>query len=706
MAADGEERVLVTAQQIVRSLGTTDTAMTDDMFQILSKFDHRFSNMNGKSKKLEWSTSQEVDATATDEDLQQSKSSRPSSRGVGSSKMIESRLDHAEDVVVRWHMGYSERAKQQRIFECPEEEASTYLEAVDEVQNLLEQLSVQNKEEEQQPATLERAHNVIQLAMERLEEEFRHLLAQNSRSVDPDWLFDSMAVAGSFRSSFDDDHHHTVDAASEISSSGEEDAAGDEDEDVLPVARPREIVPTTVDLVHPEVVMDLSSIAQRMIAANHQLECCQVYVNSRKAVLEDSLYGLGVEKLSIEEVQKMPWDILVDTIRKWIQAMKVGALVLFASEKLLCEQVFPAPISETCFSDVANETMMQLLSLSKALATGQRSPEKLFKVLDMYESLWDLLPKIENIFSGVSGASLKSEASGILLLLEEAATGTFAEFESAIQRDGSRTPVPGGGVHPLSRYVMNYIKLLCEYKGTLEQLFREKNKDGMSLSGTDDGELDVLGGDDGDRIERKSWLAVQIHRLIHVLHNNLDGKSKVYRDPALTYLFLMNNIHYIVQKVKYSDVIGLLGNDWVRRRSVIVRQFATSYQRAAWTRALSFLKDEGIHSSGSFSSGVSKMVLKDRFKNFNAAFEEAHKAQTTWVVSDPQLRDELRISISEMLLPAYRAFFGRYGNFLETEKRADKYIKFSPEDLEIAIDDFFEGSSGSLAVRRRPFTTQ
>jgi hypothetical protein len=93
---------------------------------------------------------------------------------------------------------------------------------------------------------------MIQLAMERLEEEFCHLLAQNNRYVDPDWLFDSMAVAGSFRSSFNDDHHHTIDdatAAAEISSSGEEDAAGDEDEDVLPVARPREIVPTTVDLI-------------------------------------------------------------------------------------------------------------------------------------------------------------------------------------------------------------------------------------------------------------------------------------------------------------------------------------------------------------------------------------------------------------------------------------------------------------------------
>jgi len=94
--------------------------------------------------------------------------------------MIESRFDHAEDVVVRWHLGYSERAKQQRIFECPEKEASTYLEAVDKVLNLLDQLSVQNKEEEQQLATLERAQNVIQLAMERLEEEFCHFLRRTA----------------------------------------------------------------------------------------------------------------------------------------------------------------------------------------------------------------------------------------------------------------------------------------------------------------------------------------------------------------------------------------------------------------------------------------------------------------------------------------------------------------------------------------------
>ncbi|KAH8958107.1 hypothetical protein BDL97_06G005700 [Sphagnum fallax] len=111
MAADGEERVLITTQHIVRSLGTTNTAMTDDMLQILSNFDHKFSSMNDKPKKLEFSTSHEVGTIAIAEDLQ-SKRSRPSSRGAGSSKIIESHFDHAEDVVVRWHLGYSERAKQ------------------------------------------------------------------------------------------------------------------------------------------------------------------------------------------------------------------------------------------------------------------------------------------------------------------------------------------------------------------------------------------------------------------------------------------------------------------------------------------------------------------------------------------------------------------------------------------------------------------
>jgi exocyst complex protein 7 len=201
-----------------------------------------------------------------------------------------------------------------------------------------------------------------------------------------------------------------------------------------------------------------------------------------------------------------------------------------------------------------------------------------------------------------------------------------------------------------------------------------------------------------------SPLAVQTIWITKVLLSNLEEKSKLYKDLSLTYLFLMNNIHYIVQKVKTTEVRALVGDDWVRKNTSQVRQYASSYQRAAWGKVLSCLRDEGIHTSGSFSSGVSKQVLKERFKSFNIAFDEVHKAQMSWVVFDEQLRDELRISISDKILPAYRSFLGRYGQYLESQRHPERYIKYTSDDIEEYLNNLFEGfmfSQSSKDLRRR-----
>jgi hypothetical protein len=68
---------------------------------------------------------------------------------------------------------------------------------------------------------------------------------------------------------------------------------------------------------------------------------------------------------------------------------------------------------------------------------------------------------------------------------------------------------------------------LCSYRSTLKQLFQE-----------------FEGGNDS------SQLATVTMRIMQALQINLDGKSKQYKDPALTHLFLMNNIHYIVRSVR------------------------------------------------------------------------------------------------------------------------------------------------------------
>ncbi|KAG0489020.1 hypothetical protein HPP92_007831 [Vanilla planifolia] len=130
---------------------------------------------------------------------------------------------------------------------------------------------------------------------------------------------------------------------------------------------------------------------------------------------------------------------------------------------------------------------------------------------------------------------------------------------------------------------------------------------------------------------------------------------------------MMNNICYMVQKVKDSNLGAVLGDNWIRAHRRKFRQLAMSYERASWQPVLAFLKDEGIHSRGSTTPSMT--VLKERFKNFNLAFEEVYRTQTAWLVHNRELRDDLRISISVMVLQAYRPFMGR--GFLVGSVRRD-----------------------------------
>ncbi|KAL8228588.1 hypothetical protein R6Q59_000014 [Mikania micrantha] len=110
---------------------------------------------------------------------------------------------------------------------------------------------------------------------------------------------------------------------------------------------------------------------------------------------------------------------------------------------------------------------------------------------------------------------------------------------------------------------------------------------------------------------------------------------------------------------------------------------AIRYQRATWTGVLYCLRDVGLYMGGSFLAGVSKSALRERFKSFNAMFIEAHKMQALWLIPDLQLREELRTSISEKLILAYRSFLGRLRTHIEQFRHPENYIKCSVEDLEL-----------------------
>ena len=433
---------------------------------------------------------------------------------------------------------------------------------------------------------------------------------------------------------------------------------------------------------------ELREIVDRMVRSGYEKECLQVYSSVRRDVLDEYLGILGVEKLSIEEVQKVEWKSLDEKMKKWIQAVKIAVRVLLTGEKRLCDSVFGEldEIKEICFNETAKGCVMQLLNFGEAVSICKRSPEKLFRILDMYEALRDALPELESM---VTDEFVIGEAKGVLKRLGEAAKGTFAEFENCLRNETSKKPVITGDVHPLPRYVMNYLKLLVDYGDPMDSLLEISEEDLYRFQNN-------FGGD-SSQLENMSPLGRRMLLLISELEYNLEEKSKLYEDGAMQCIFLMNNIYYLVRKVKDSDLRNVLGDDWIRKRRGQIRQNATGYLRASWSKALSCLKDEGI---GGSSNNASKMALKERFKNFNACFEEIYRIQTAWKVPDEQLREELRISISEKVIPAYRSFVGRFRSQLEG-RHAGKYIKYTPEDLETYLLDLFEGSPAVLHHIRR-----
>lgn len=635
MAENGEEKWLAVARHIAKTLGSNDT-MADDILQIFSNFDGRFSR-----EKLSEKVVGEDDPRAC------------------------AVLDHTLKSLDRQISQYV--AADQPIWLDPAD-SSAFLDAIDELIATVREWS-HLAEEKNVVACLARADDLMQQAMFRVEDEFRSLMERGGESIELSRSYGNGETAGNLSCESEDE---------------EEGEAEGGEESQIPTARPIGDYDIVIDALPSGTINDLHEMAKRMVVAGFGKECSHVYSSCRREFLEESLSRLGLKKLSIEDVHKMAWQDLEDEIERWIKAANVTLRILFPSERRLVDRVFFgfSSAADLSFMEVCRGSTIQLLNFADALAIGSRSPERLFKILDVFETLRDLLPEFESVFSDQYCMLLRNEAITIWKRLGEAIRGIFMELENLISRDPAKVPVPGGGLHPITRYVMNYLRAACRSRQTLEQVFEENASAMPPMAKLE------------DRASSSS-MSVQIAWIMELLESNLEAKSKIYKDPALCSVFMMNNGRYIVQKVKDNELGLLLGDDWIRKHTAKVRQFHVNYQRSSWNKVLGLLKLDS-----SVAPNVAARSMKEKLKSFNQSFEEICKNQSTWVIFDEQLREELKISVAKLVSPAYQSFIGRFQNVPELGRNAERHIKYGAEDIEARINDLFQRSGGSTGGRR------
>ncbi|KAI8017539.1 Exocyst complex component EXO70E2 [Camellia lanceoleosa] len=416
--SEGDENLITAAQRIVEALKTKKIFM-DDERKILEELGTRLSSITkiSENKDEMWLSE------------------------------IEERLNVVQDKILNWEVELS------MICDSGSEEAYGYAKAVDETRKLIERLeNLCSSRDSDENGILRRACDVLQTAMVRLEEEFRRMLVQNRQPFEIEHM--------SFHSSEED-----IVYENSIVSFGDDSVISNGSEEFV-----------IIDLVHQAVAPALKCIANLMFDSNYDRECMQAYISVRKDALDYFLSILEVEKLGIEDVMKMEWGSLNSKIRRWIWAMKIFVPVYLASEKWLCDQIFGDldSVSSICFAEASKASILQLLNFGEAIAVGPHQPEKLFRVLDMYEVLGDLGPDIHALYTNDIGLCVRTKCQDVPRRLGDCAKATFLEFQHNVASHVSTNAFAGGGIHYLTRYVLNYMKTLTDYSESLNLLLKDR----------------------------------------------------------------------------------------------------------------------------------------------------------------------------------------------------------------------------------------
>ncbi|KAJ4849673.1 hypothetical protein Tsubulata_012135 [Turnera subulata] len=597
--------------------------------------------------------------------------------------MMDQTIDNAAALIMKWNPEASTFAKVTSLFYESKREARQFLRCVADLQKIMHLLSSQDSSTNDR---LVLAQTLMQVAMKRLQKEFYQILSMNRAHLDPESVStrSSRASASSTTSDFEYDD-------------SPDDEAGTAGDSI-----------TEVEQFSSMATSDLRAIAECMISAGYAMECISIYKVIRKSIIDEGIFRLGVEKLSSSQVNKMDWESLDLRIKTWVEAVKISTSTLFTGERILCDQVFGSSetIRESCFADISRDGALLLFSFPELVSGKSKKsppPEKMFRALDMYTVISENWAEIESIFSFESTFAVRSQALASLVKLSESIFIMLSDFEHTIQKDSSKTPVPGGGLHPLTTYAVDYLTLLGDYSDVLTDIMSDwppPVKTSLPESYFDIGDSDDTPA---------PAISVRFAWLILVLLCKLDSKAKHYKDVSLAYLFLANNLQHIVSKVRTSNIQHLLGEEWIRKHEVKVNQFSENYEKLAWGHVIRSLQDNPA------AAVISSDKAKEMFKKFNSSFEEAFRKQSTsCIVPDDKLREEIKESIARKLTAVYRDFYNKYRVLVGGQRNMGLFIRYDPEDIGNYLSDLFlvskiesgssfpsSSTSGSSHRRRR-----
>jgi len=136
-------------------------------------------------------------------------------------------------------------------------------------------------------------------------------------------------------------------------------------------------------------------------------------------VLLQALDVSYMDNITPKSVSAIPWDDLQSMIQIWTQQLEVVVKMLYAGERRLARQVFKnVENSKTVWVEIlcnlAEPEMNAFIRFGESVAASEHSPEKLCKLLEMYESMEKCEHSVLQVFEGQACGEIRQRYRELL----------------------------------------------------------------------------------------------------------------------------------------------------------------------------------------------------------------------------------------------------------------------------------------------------
>ncbi|KAM6560331.1 hypothetical protein CsatA_029570 [Cannabis sativa] len=390
-----------------------------------------------------------------------------------------------------------------------------------------------------------------------------------------------------------------------------------------------------------------------------------------------------------EEIDQIEWESLETAIALWIQHFDLAVKTVFVSEKKLCNYVLgglmEGLIWSECFVKIADKIMAVFFRFGEGVTRSSKEPQKLFKLLDMFDMLEKLKPEFSDVFDGVSGVDICSRFRELVKLLIHASSKVYWEFGLQIEGNTDGFPPPvDGSVPKIVRYAINYLKYLVseEYSGPMAKVLQTEQKWKMGILSKPENEENLF---------REAIINV-----MEALQRNVESKRCRYKDKILPHVYAMNTYWYIYMRTRNTELGKLLGDVYMKKKyKIVAEESAYTYQKQAWGPLVRILEKEDL--KGSQSKEEIGSMVRDKVEAFTRGLNEIlNMHKRVYSIPDVDLREQIRESTMGLVVSSYTEFLNSFSAAL----RGRSY--FSPETVQGLLTNFFDNGDGKL--KRRDFT--